>query len=145
MKKLALAIALGLSFALPLHAETPAELLVTVNTGNPQTQGMAFALASRAVFGEKVAVRVLLCSEGGKLAIKSVAPVAPLKPLNLTPNDMLRDLMKGGAKVQVCAIFLPYPLNEKLKEDVDPIAYEHLAGMMRTMGVRLSARMEAAG
>ena len=107
MKKLALAIALGLSFALPLHAETPAELLVTVNSGNPQTQGMAFALASRAVFGEKVAVRVLLCSEGGKLAIKSVAPVAPLKPLNLTPNDMLRDLMKGGAKVQVCAIFLP--------------------------------------
>jgi len=107
MKKLALAIALGLSCALPLHAETPAELLVTVNSGNPQTQGMAFALASRAVFGEKVAVRVLLCSEGGKLAIKSVAPVAPLKPLNLTPNDMLRDLMKGGAKVQVCAIFLP--------------------------------------
>lgn len=107
MKKLALAIALGLSCALPLHAETPAELLVTVNSGNPQTQGMAFALASRAVFGEKVAVRVLLCSEGGKLAIKGVAPVPPLKPLNLTPNDMLRDLMKGGAKVQVCAIFLP--------------------------------------
>ena len=83
MKKLALAIALGLSFALPLHAETPAELLVTVNTGNPQTQGMAFALASRAVFGEKVAVRVLLCSEGGKLAIKLIDLRLSSKPDHL--------------------------------------------------------------
>jgi intracellular sulfur oxidation DsrE/DsrF family protein len=107
MKKRCIALALGLSCALPLHAQTSTELLVTVNSGHPQTQGMALTLASRAVFGEKIAVRVLLCSEGGKLAIKGMKPVAPLKPLNLTPNDMLQDLMKGGARVEVCGLFLP--------------------------------------
>jgi predicted peroxiredoxin len=108
MKKLCTVVALGLSCTLPIHAQTSTELLVTVNSGNAQTQGMALTLASRAVFGEKIAVRVVLCSEGGKLAVKGMRPVSvPLKPLNLTPNDMLADLMKGGAKVEVCGLFLP--------------------------------------
>ncbi len=107
MKKLCIAVALGLSCALPLHAQTSTELFVTVNSGNAQTQGLALALAGRAVFAEKAAVRVLLCSEGGKLAIKGVKPSQPLKPTNLTPNEMLQDLIKGGAKVEVCRLFLP--------------------------------------
>lgn len=105
MKKLLLALALGASCALPIHAETPTELFVTVNSGNPQTQGMALVLASQAI-EQKANVRVLLCSDGGPLAIKGRESVV-LKPRNVTPKDMLQGLIKAGAKVEVCALFLP--------------------------------------
>jgi predicted peroxiredoxin len=105
MKKLAIGLALGLSCVLPLHAQTTTELFVTLNTGNPQTQGMALVLATQAL-EQKAGVRVLLCSEGGQLAVKGKESVA-LKPRNATPKDMLQGLMKAGAKVEVCALFLP--------------------------------------
>jgi predicted peroxiredoxin len=105
MKKLSIALALCLSVALPVLAQTPTELFVTLNTGNPQTQGMALVLASQAV-EQKAGVRILLCSEGGQLAVKGRESMA-LKPRNVTPGDMLQSLMKAGARVEVCALFLP--------------------------------------
>jgi predicted peroxiredoxin len=105
MKKLSIVLALTLSFALPAYAQTPSELFVTINSGNPQTQGMAFVLANQAV-EQKAGVRVLLCSEGGQLAVKGKESVS-LKPKNVTPKEMLQGLMKAGVKVEVCALFLP--------------------------------------
>jgi predicted peroxiredoxin len=105
MKKLSIALALGFCGALPAYAQTPVELLVTLNSGNAQTQGMALVLATQAL-EQKAAVRILLCSEGGQLAVKGKESVT-LKPRNVTPKDMLQGLMKGGAKVEVCALFLP--------------------------------------
>jgi len=105
MKKLSIVLALGLSCALPLHAETATELFVTLNSGNPQTQGMALVLATQAV-EQKAGVRVLLCSEGGQLAVKNKESTL-LKPRNVTPKDMLQGLLKAGAKIEVCALFLP--------------------------------------
>lgn len=103
MKKLLCILALLL--ASPAYAQPPAELFLTINSGQPQTQGMALVLANQAA-EQKVVVRVLLCSEGGQLAIKSKESVS-LKPRNVTPKDMLSALMKAGAKVEVCALFLP--------------------------------------
>ena len=105
MKKLSIALALGFTFALPANAESPAELFVGINSGNTQTQGVALVLASQAA-AQKAAVRVLLCSEGGQLAIKDKESAA-LKPINKSPKEMLQGLMKAGAKVEVCALFLP--------------------------------------
>jgi predicted peroxiredoxin len=105
MKKLLITLALGASLALPAFAQSASELLVTVNSGHPQTQGMAFVLASQAV-EQKATVRVLLCGEGGRLAVKGQESVL-LKPRNVTPKDMLQGLIKAGAKVEVCALFLP--------------------------------------
>lgn len=105
MKKILAGITLACFGALNAHAEGPAELLVTVNSGNPQTQGMALVLATQAV-EQKANVRVLLCSDGGQLAVKGKEGPA-LKPRNVTPNQMLQGLMKAGAKVEVCALFLP--------------------------------------
>jgi predicted peroxiredoxin len=105
MKKLLITFALGCFSALQANAQTPTELLVTVNSGNAQTQGMALVLASQAV-EQKAGVRVLLCSEGGQLAVKGKEGTV-LKPRNVTPNQMLQGLMKAGAKVEVCALFLP--------------------------------------
>jgi predicted peroxiredoxin len=105
MKNIFVAIVFGACITLPAQAQNAPELLVTVNTGNPQTQGMALVLAT-AASEQKAVVRVLLCSEGGQLAIKGKESVV-LKPKNVTPKDMLQGLIKNGSKVEVCALFLP--------------------------------------
>lgn len=105
MKKWSIALILSFACAFPVLAQTPAELLVTLNSGNPQTQGMAMVLASQAM-EQKANVRILLCSEGGQLAVRSKESTV-LKPRNITPKDMLQSLMKAGARVEVCALFLP--------------------------------------
>ncbi len=105
MKKLSIVLALGLSCALPVQAQSPAELLVSINSGVTQTQGVAMVLASQAL-AQKAAVRVLLCSDGGQLAVKDKES-AVLKPMNKSPKELLQGLMKAGAKVEVCALFLP--------------------------------------
>jgi len=69
MKKLLVALALGFAFTQPVLADGHSDLLVMVNSGNAQTQGMAFVLATQAM-EQKSGVRVLLCSEGGQLAVK---------------------------------------------------------------------------
>ncbi|MDP2133276.1 MAG: hypothetical protein Q8J99_06685, partial [Sulfuritalea sp.] len=69
MHKLSIALALGLASALPVHAQSPAELFVSINSSVVQTQGVAMVLASQAL-AHKAAVRVLLCSDGGQLAVK---------------------------------------------------------------------------
>ena len=105
MKKLSVALALGFACALPVHAQSPAEVFVSINSGVTQTQGVALVLANQAI-AQKASVRVLLCSEGGQLAVKDKESAA-LKPSNKSPKDMLQGLMKAGVKVEVCALFLP--------------------------------------
>ncbi len=105
MHKLSIVLALGLASALPVQAQSPAELFVSINTGVTQTQGVAMVLASQAL-AQKAAVRVLLCSDGGLLAVKDKES-AVLKPMNKSPKELLQGLMKAGAKVEVCALFLP--------------------------------------
>ena len=55
---------------------------------------------------QKAAVRILLCGPAGQLALKAYEPPA-LKPRNVTPKQMMAGLIKGGATVEVCALFLP--------------------------------------
>lgn len=105
MKKVLLTLAFSLACALPAHAEGPAELLVALNSADLQTQGFAFVLAGQAL-EQKAHVRVLLCSAAGQLAV-SAKESAPLKPKNVSPKQMLQGLMKKGAQVEVCALFLP--------------------------------------
>lgn len=105
MNKLSIALALGFACALPVHAQSPAEVFVSINSGVAQTQGVALVLANQTV-AQKANVRVLLCSEGGQLAVKDKESAA-LKPSNKSPKEMLQGLMKAGVKVEVCALFLP--------------------------------------
>jgi len=105
MKKLSFALALGIACALPAQAQSSAELLVSINSGVTQTQGVALVLANQAL-AQKAAVRILLCSDGGQLAVKEKESAA-LKPINKSPKELLQGLMKAGAKVEVCALFLP--------------------------------------
>ena len=103
MKKtlVALAIALGSTAA---FADKQA-VTVVLNAQSPMTQGMAMVLAGQ-MAEQKAAVRVLLCGPAGQLALKAYEPPA-LKPRNVTPKQMMAGLIKGGATVEVCALFLP--------------------------------------
>lgn len=105
MKRLSVTLALALAGTLPAQAQSPAEVFVSLTSGVAQTQGVAMVLANQAL-AQKAAVRVLLCSEGGQLAVKDKESPA-LKPSGKSPKEMLQGLMKAGAKVEVCALFLP--------------------------------------
>ena len=58
---------------------------------------------------QKASVRVLLCDAAGDIALSSQDGKAQptLKPRNVTPQQMLQGIIKGGAKVEVCALYLP--------------------------------------
>ena len=105
MKNLAFVFLLGLCGVLPAHAEDPMDLLVTITSADSQNQGIALVLAGQAM-EQKAHVRLLLCSDGGALAVKSKESTL-LKPRNVTPKEMLQGLIKKGAQVEVCALFLP--------------------------------------
>lgn len=102
MKKSMLVGAGLLAISLSGHA---AELLVTINSGSAMTQGAALVLAGQAI-EQKATVRVLLCDAGGDIAVVG-KDMPSLKPRNVTPQQMLQGLIKSGAKVEVCALYLP--------------------------------------
>ena len=105
MKLSTLTSAVLLSLSLTATAQTQTEAFFNVTNADNQAQGMAMVLATQ-MLEQKVAVRVLLCGPAGQLALKSYEPAA-LKPRNVTPKQMMTGLIKGGATVEVCALFLP--------------------------------------
>ena len=95
-----------LATTLALATTAPAaELFVSVHTGSPMAQGAAMVLATQAQ-QQQAQVRVLLCDAAGDIAIQGAESPA-LTPRNVTPQQMLVSLMKGGARVEVCALYLP--------------------------------------
>ncbi len=106
MKKifLTLSICLGLlstsSFAKEIKG-----LNVLLTSKVEQTQMMAMVLSMMTLKqGKKV--NVVLCSDAGALAVKGTKSTV-LKPLDKSPKMMLKGLMKKGANVQVCPLYLP--------------------------------------
>ena len=102
-KSLLLPVLVALAFG--ASAQTQTETFFNVTNADNQSQGMAMVLASQ-MAEQKAAVRILLCGPAGQLALKSYEPAA-LKPKNITPKQMMTALIKGGATVEVCALFLP--------------------------------------
>lgn len=91
-----------LALSLSSQAE---ELFVSIVSSQPMAQGAAMVLAGQAL-EQKAQVRVLLCDAAGDVAVKG-ARQTTLKPRNVTPQQMLQGLIKSGAKVEVCALYLP--------------------------------------
>lgn len=81
------------------------ELFVNIHSGNAMAQGAGLVLAGQAL-DQKAAVRVLLCDKAGDIALVGVEQ-PKLKPRDVSPQKMLQGLIKGGAKVEVCALYLP--------------------------------------
>jgi hypothetical protein len=102
MKKSLLIAAALLSTAAAVQA---AELFVNIHSGSAMAQGAGLVLAGQAL-EQKATVRVLLCDAAGDIALVGQA-MPSLKPRNLTPQQLLQGVIQGGAKVEVCALYLP--------------------------------------
>jgi sulfur relay (sulfurtransferase) complex TusBCD TusD component (DsrE family) len=80
-------------------------LFVNIHSGQAMAQGAGLVLAGQAL-EQKAEVRVLLCDAAANIALTG-QDMPSLKPRNVTPQQMLQGLIKGGAKVEVCALYLP--------------------------------------
>lgn len=112
MKKLVLAalVTASLPFTGPATAQEAPETLVTILTApEPQTQLMAMVLAAQAA-GQGATPHILLCGPAGDLALKDApeSATAPQPPRDMSPQGLMKKIITmPGAKVEVCAIYLP--------------------------------------
>lgn len=80
-------------------------LFVVVTTPDAQTQMMAMVLSTQTINQGK-SIRMLLCGPAGELAVKNSAQTM-IKPLNKSPQMLLLGLIKSGATIEICPLFLP--------------------------------------
>jgi predicted peroxiredoxin len=111
MKKALLGL-LGCAMASAVWAQSAPNVYFTVNSSDTMVQGAAMVLATQAV-RQQANVRVLLCGKAADMALKNHS-MDKLKPKNVTPAQMLTRLVANGAKVEVCALYLP---NKNLKPE----------------------------
>ena len=102
MKRL---IALSAAALLTAGAAQAEELFVNIHSGSAMAQGAGLVLAGQAL-EQKAAVRVLLCDAAADIALVG-QELPKLKPKDVTTQQMLQGVMKAGAKVEVCALYLP--------------------------------------
>ncbi len=103
MKKSALVVAATLLVS--VVSAQAADLFVNIHSGNAMAQGAGLVLAGQAL-EQKAHVRVLLCDAAADIAVVG-KEMPTLKPRNVTPQHMLQGLIKAGATVEVCALYLP--------------------------------------
>lgn len=80
-------------------------LNVIITSEDAQTQMMGMVLSMMTLKQNKE-INMTLCSKAGDLAVKDMES-AILKPQDKSPKMMLQALMKQGAKVKVCPLYLP--------------------------------------
>jgi predicted peroxiredoxin len=110
MKKFLIAALAAAGLAGPAAAQEQPETLVTILTApEPQTQLMAMVLAMQAA-QQGVTPHVLLCGPAGDLALKDApkTATAPQPPMGMSPQGLMAKIAEmPGAKVEVCALYLP--------------------------------------
>lgn len=111
MKKILATTALIAALITPsiLSADQAKGLNVLVNSGNSQTQAMAMVLSLMTIKKHKKEVHIVLCGEAGDLADKNIKGVPVKRPNGKAPSakQHLKLLIKKGAKVEVCPLYLP--------------------------------------
>ena len=111
MKKLLATTALIATLISPtiLSADKANGLNVLVNSADPQTQTMAMVLSMMTIKKHNKKVNIVLCGAAGDLADKNIksTPVKRPNGKSPTPQDNLKFLIKKGATVEVCPLYLP--------------------------------------
>jgi len=111
MKKLFLTAILFVSLVIPntLSAEQAKGLNVLVNSANPQTQAMAMVLSLMSMTKHNKKVNIVLCGAAGDLADKNISGTPIKRPNGKAPSakQHLKMLIKKGATVEVCPLYLP--------------------------------------
>ena len=110
MKKLFTAAALAAATVSGMAAADDSKSLVTVLTeADPQTQLMAMVLTMQAA-QQGAVPHVLLCGPAGDRALKQAPATATTgqPPKGMSPQGLMQKIATlPGAKVEVCAIYLP--------------------------------------
>ncbi|MGJ8605146.1 MAG: hypothetical protein ACSHXH_13560 [Marivita sp.] len=110
MKNLILAACAALTLTGPALAQDAPDTLITILTApEPQTQLMAMVLAMQAA-QQGATPHILLCGPAGDIALKDApdSATAPQPPRDMSPKALLTQIAAlPGAKVEVCAIYLP--------------------------------------
>ena len=129
MKKTLAVLTLALASSAAFAADRQA-VSVVLNSASPMTQGMARVLANQ-VQEQGAQVDILLCDHAGDLALKNAGGDA-LKPIDVTPAQLLDAAMKKGATASVCALYLPNSGKkpEDLKDGIKPAKPADMAGSM---------------
>lgn len=121
-----LAIVGVLLFPVTVFADNAKNLMVIVTTEDPVTQLMSMVLSVESL-AKGAKVNILLCGKAGDLAIKDSKEVL-LKPKNVSPQMLLKKLIKNGSEVGVCPLYLPN--STKTKADlIDGVAVVSPANM----------------
>lgn len=133
--------ALSLGVVAGAHAKTeatPEKAMVILTSSSLQTQGMAMVL-SQAMQAQGVALDILLCDKAGDLAVSSFESDGTLKPHGMKPEGLMQKIMADGAKVAVCALYLPNSEYKEsdLREGVTVAQPPVMAEMMRAAGVKV--------
>ena len=98
-------IALGIAALLASGTAQAQDLFVNIHSGSAMAQGAGLVLAGQAL-EQKAKVRVLLCDAAGDMAV--VGKEGPkLQPRDVSTQQMLQGVIKAGAQVEVCALYLP--------------------------------------
>ena len=110
MKRLLASALAALTLASPALAQEGPERLVTILTApEPQTQLMAMVLSMQAA-QQGVPPHILLCGPAGDLALTDApeSATAGQPPRDMSPQGLMQAIMQqDGARVEVCAIYLP--------------------------------------
>ena len=106
MKKFISILALGaFVFTSNAIAGQKEGLNVVLTSGDTQTQMMAMVLSMMTIKTKKK-VNITMCAAGGKLALKETK-TPKFEPAKKSPTMLLNALIKKGATVQVCPLYLP--------------------------------------
>lgn len=81
-------------------------LNVMVTSADTQTQLMAMVLSLQTIKKHGKKVNMVLCGPAGKLGLTSTVS-KKLKPKNVSPTMLLKKIIKLGANVNVCPLYLP--------------------------------------
>lgn len=88
-----------------LFADQKKGLNVVLTSGDEQTQMMAMVLSMMTVKAKKK-VNITMCAAGGKLSLKDTKTKV-FEPAKKSPTMLLKALLKKGANVNVCPLYLP--------------------------------------
>ena len=86
-------------------AEKGQDMLFIVTSPDPQTQMMSMVLSTQS-FKKGASVSILLCGPGADITVKG-SKETTFKPIDKSPQILLKDLVDNGVSVQVCPLYLP--------------------------------------
>lgn len=90
----------------PVAAQpTSKGLFVIVTSGDSMAQMMAMVLSTQTL-NQGRSVRVLICGKAGELVLKG-SKEKIFKPVNKSPQMLLKGLIAKGVTVEVCPLYLP--------------------------------------